>query len=91
MIMIKVPKNKTVELKSMISEGLHILGRAMSLAEEMYEASEIDYRNDDMEYHDPVMGMRGYRHMGMRDDDYDDDDRMSMRRRRASNGRYSRM
>ena len=41
MIMIKVPRQKTEELKGMISEGLHIFGRAMSLAEEMCEGAEM--------------------------------------------------
>lgn len=57
MIMIRVPRQKTEELKGMIADGLHIFGRAMSLAEEMCEGSEMGertgggyYGNKGMEY-----------------------------------------
>ena len=62
-MIIKVPKHKTEELKGMIKEGLHIFGRAMSLAEDMCEDSE--------------MGERGG--FGMRDMDYPYGDRFGMR------------
>lgn len=83
MMMIRVPKDKTMELKQMINEGLHIFGRAMTLAEEMCEGSEMGER----------MGMRDYdeRHypqypmMGERDYDY-----MGERRGVRGTGRYSR-
>lgn len=56
-IMIRVPKDKTMELKGMIQEGLHIFGRAMSLAEQMCEG-EIGERNYGMR--EGVYGMREY-------------------------------
>lgn len=80
-VMIKVPKHKTEELKGMIEEGLHIFGRAMSVAESMCHESEIGER---YEYGDR-MGMRDYP-MPPYGDRYPDmyGDRMGMR------GRYSR-
>lgn len=99
MVMIRVPKDKTMELKGMISEGLHIFGRAMSLAEEMCEGAEMGerggyYGNRDMDYpYGDRMGMRedymGERHypqypiMGERD-------YMGERRGVRGTGRYSR-
>ena len=41
---IRVSRQKTEELKGMISEGLNIFGRAMSLAEQMCEDSEMGER-----------------------------------------------
>ena len=87
MIMIKISRQKAEDLKGMINEGLHIFGRAMSLAEDMCRESEIDerrgnYRNDEYLY--PV-DERNYRHMDMREEDYR---RMDERRMRDSRGRY---
>lgn len=84
MMMIRVPKDKTMELKQMISEGLHIFGRAMTLAEEMCEGSEMGERMRDYDY----MGERHYPQypmMGERDYDY-----MGERRGVRGTGRYSR-
>lgn len=90
-MIVKVPKNQVDELKGMIEEGLHVFGRAMSIAEQMCD-DPMGERND--------YGMR----MGMRDD-YDpmmDDEMatrggysryggMGMRRGRSSvTGRYMR-
>lgn len=61
--MIRVPRQKTEELKGMIKEGLHIFGRAMSLAEDMCADSEMGERNG----------------FGMRDMDYPYGDRYGMR------------
>ena len=49
---IRVPRQKTEELKGMISEGLHIFGRAMSLAEQMCEDSEMGERGGGYSYSD---------------------------------------
>lgn len=56
MVMIKVPRQKTEELKGMIEQGLHMLGKAMNIAESMCE--------------DDMMGERYGHRMGMRDEEY---------------------
>lgn len=92
MMMIRVPKDKTMELKSMISEGLHIFGRAMSLAEEMCEASEMGerggyYGNRDMDYpYGDRMGERHYPQYPM----MSERDFMGERQGVRGTGRYSR-
>lgn len=68
--MIRVPRQKTEELKGMIKEGLHIFGRAMSLAEDMCEDAEMGERGGNY-------NMRGGDY-GMREMDYPYGDRMSM-------------
>ena len=61
--MIRVPRKQTEELKGMISDGLHIFGRAMSLAEQICEDAQMGERNMDYPYGDRYgdrMGMRDY-------------------------------
>lgn len=72
-------KHKTNELKGLINEGLHVLGRAMTMCEEMCEDSEFGERNMDYPYGD---------RMGMRD--YPEYPYMGERRGVRGTGRYSR-
>lgn len=87
--MIKVQKQKAEDLKAMIDEGLHIFGRAMSLAEEMCNETEMSERRGNFNYRDDEylypMSERNFRHMDMREEDYR---RMDERRMRDSRGRY---
>lgn len=87
--MVEIEKTDAMELSSHIEKGLHHLGRAMSIVEEMCNGGgEYGERNY------PRMGYRGgYGGMGYRDDDmpkYDDmGNPMGMRgRMRDSRGRY---
>lgn len=64
-MIIKVPKHKTQELKEMISEGLHVFGRAMSLAEQMCEEG-FGERNYDYPYGDRIGMREDYDMMGER-------------------------
>lgn len=99
-MIVKVPKSEVMELKGMIEDGLHIFGRAMSLAEQMCEGEDMGERGG--------YGMRDNNYgsrMGMREEDYDpyEEEMMSrgnypryggmgMRRgRSATTGRYMRM
>lgn len=68
--MIRFPKDKASELKQMINEGLHVFGRAMSIAEQMCSGADYGDRygdrydgyGDRMPYDDePYMGERMYR------------------------------
>lgn len=91
MVMIRVPRQKTEDLKGMINEGLHILGRAMSLAEEMCEPEAGGYGERGGGYGER-MGMRDYppQYPMMGERDYDP--YMGERRGRSSvTGRYTRM
>lgn len=94
---IRVSRQKTEELKGMISEGLNIFGRAMSLAEQMCEDSEMGergggygnrggYGQRDMDgpYGERMDGM-GER-MGMPQSPYEYSERRGVR----GTGRYSR-
>lgn len=94
--MIKVPRQKTEELKQMISEGLHIFGRAMSVAEQMCEDAQMGERNYDYPYGER-MGMRDNDYMGERHypqypmmGERDYDPYMGERRGVRGTGRYSR-
>lgn len=74
-------KKKTGELKGLINEGLHVLGRAMSMCEELCEGSEYGERNMDYPYSD---------RMGMRDNyEYPEYPYMGERRGVRGTGRYS--
>lgn len=89
MVMIRVPRQKTEELKGMINEGLHIFGRAMSLAEEMCEGSEMGERMGMRDIEPPYMGERHYpRYPMMGERDYEP--YMGERRGVRGTGRYSR-
>lgn len=63
---IRVPRAKQEELKGLISEGLHIFGRAMTLTEQMCEEG-FGERNMDYPYADRIGMREDYDHMGMRD------------------------
>lgn len=86
--LVEIEKADAMELSQHIEKGLHHLGRAMSIVEDMCSGGEYGERNY------PRMGMRkGY--MGYRDDEempkYDDMGypMMGMRgRMRDSRGRY---
>ena len=56
-------RNKAMEMKGLIEDGLHIFGKAMNIAQQMCEEGE--------------MGERGY--YGHKDMDYPYGDRMGMR------------
>lgn len=97
-VMIKVSKHKTEELKEMIEEGLRIFGRAMSVAEQMCEESEMGERYGERYGYGERVGLRDS--MGGRADMRDDymGERMGMRDgggygerrgRSASTGRYT--
>lgn len=61
-MMVKYPKTKAAELKEMVEDGLHILGRAMTIAEQMCEEGEYGDRYGDrypdMGEREPYMGER---------------------------------
>lgn len=77
------------ELKEMINEGLHLFGRAMSVAEQMCEEGEMGERYGDR--YGSRMGMREEPDMGMRDyPPYPMADPSMYGDRRNSRGRYSR-
>lgn len=80
---IRVPKQKTEELKSMIEEGLHVFGKVMNLCEQMCEESEMGER----------MGMRGgygMREEGYPEAPYAESEAYGDRRGMRGTGRYSR-
>lgn len=87
MTTIVIKKQKMHELKEMINEGLHIFGRAMSVAEQMCEEGEMGERYGERSR----MGMREDSEMGMRGyPSYPMDDSSMYGDRRNSRGRYSR-
>lgn len=62
-IMIRVPKQKTEELKGMVEQGLHIFGKVMNLCETMCdgEMGERYYGHREMDYpYGDRMEMRNY-------------------------------
>ncbi|MCM1079677.1 MAG: hypothetical protein NC344_10260 [Bacteroidales bacterium] len=97
-IMIRVPRQKTEELKGMIEDGLRIFGRAMSLAEQMCESAEMGERggygdrDSDYSYGDrddyEMMDERHYPRYPMAGSRREYGDR---RGRSAITGRYTRM
>lgn len=94
---IRVPKQDVSELKGMIEEGLHIFGRAMSVAERMCEQGMMGERNygayGDRGGYGDRMGMRedypmGERYMGMRDYPMYPETMGERRGRSVTTGRY---
>lgn len=78
--MIKFPKDKASELKQMINEGLHVFGRAMSIAEQMCEGADYgDRYGDRYEEHSHYPNRPPY----------DDEPYMGERRGVRGTGRYS--